>query len=80
MQTEEIRATLLPIFESVLDRDNLSLADAVSAKDIDEWDSLSNVRLMVAIERKFRIKFSAADVDGLKNVGDLIKSIETKTA
>ena len=80
MHTEEIRATLLPIFESVLDRDNLSLADAVSAKDIDEWDSLSNVRLMVAIERKFRIKFSAADVDGLKNVGDLIKSIETKTA
>ena len=80
MQTEEIRATLLPIFESVLDRDNLSLIDAVSAKDIDEWDSLSNVRLMVAIERKFRIKFSAADVDGLKNVGDLIKSIETKTA
>lgn len=80
MRADEIRATLMPIFESVLDRDDLSLTDETSAKDIDEWDSLSNVRLMVAIERKFRVKFSAADVDGLKNVGDLIKSIETKTA
>jgi acyl carrier protein len=78
MTKDEFRSKLKPIFESVLDVDDLDLRDDLSAGDIPEWDSLSHVRLIVTIERQFKIKFSNSEIEGLKNVGDLIRLVTTK--
>lgn len=78
MTRDEVRSKLKPIFESVLDIDDLDLRDDFSAGDIPEWDSLSHVRLIVTIERQFKIKFSNSEIEGLKNVGDLISLVMTK--
>ena len=51
-----------------------------TAKDIEEWDSLKHIRLMVAIERKYKIRFTNADVESLRNVGDLVDAVDAKVA
>jgi acyl carrier protein len=66
--------------EDVFDLDDLSVTSATTAEDIEEWDSLSHIRLVVAIERKFKIKFKTAEIEGLKNVGDLVDLIGVKAA
>jgi acyl carrier protein len=78
MTKDEVRSKLKPIFESVLDVDDLDLRDDLSAGDIPEWDSLSHVRLLVTVERQLKIKFSNSEIEGLKNVGDLIRLVMTK--
>jgi acyl carrier protein len=78
MTKDEVRSKLKPIFETVLDVDDLDLRDDLAAGDIPEWDSLSHVRLIVTIERQFKIKFSNSEIEGLKNVGDLIRLVMTK--
>ena len=54
----------------------VALTPELSAKDIAEWDSLAHVRLIVTIEREFKVKFAAAEVSALKNVGDLVALVE----
>lgn len=66
--------------ESVFDVDDLSITPDTTAEDIEEWDSLSHIRLVVAIERRFKFKFSTTEVEGLTNVGDLARLIEAKTS
>lgn len=78
MTKDEVRSKLKPIFETVLDVDDVDLRDDLAAGDIPEWDSLSHVRLIVTIERQFKIKFSNSEIEGLKNVGDLIGLVTTK--
>ncbi|MHA4875364.1 acyl carrier protein, partial [Enterococcus faecium] len=50
-----------------------------TADDVEEWDSLSHIRLIVAVERAFGIKFANAEIESLENVGDLIGAIDKKT-
>ncbi|MDP1602863.1 MAG: acyl carrier protein, partial [Legionella sp.] len=50
---------LLPIFRDIFDRDDLVLTPSLAAEDVDEWDSLSNIRLFVAIEQAFGIRFAS---------------------
>ncbi len=78
MTKDEVRSKLKSIFETVLDVDDLDLRDDLSAGDVEEWDSLSHVRLIVTVERQFNIKFSNAEIEELKNVGDLIRLVMTK--
>ncbi len=78
MTKDEVRSKLKSIFETVLDVDDLDLRDDLSAGDVEEWDSLSHVRLIVTVERQFKIKFSNAEIEELKNVGDLIRLVMTK--
>jgi acyl carrier protein len=78
MTKDEVRSKLKSIFETVLDVDDLDLRDDLSAGDIEEWDSLSHVRLIVTVERQFNIKFSNSEIEELKNVGDLIRLVMTK--
>ena len=78
MTADDIRGALRPIFANVLDRDDIELEGTMSAADIEEWDSLNNVRLMVSIEKHFGIRFSGAEVETLKNVDDLVGAIATK--
>ena len=66
------------IMMDVFDIDQLSITEATTAHDIKQWDSLSHIRLMVAIERAFKIRFTNAEIESFKNVGDLISSIDAK--
>jgi acyl carrier protein len=58
--------------------DEVALTDSTTADDIEEWDSLSHVQLVVAIEKAFGIKFTALEIMKWKNVGELVDSIAQK--
>lgn len=66
------------IFCYVFEDDSIRITPETTANDIDAWDSLSHVNLIVAIESMFRIKFSQKELVSFKNVGDLLQSIEGK--
>ena len=80
MSSESIMADLREIMIDVFDVDDLTLTPATTADDVEEWDSLSHVRLVVAVERKFGFKLKTSEIESLKTVGDLVTLIETKTA
>jgi len=67
------------IMSDTFDLDDLKVTRETAAADIEEWDSLSHVRLIVAIERAFKIKFSNAEIERLRNVGELVDAIASKT-
>lgn len=80
MDTASIKEELVDIFEDVMDADDVELTDETTANDVEEWDSLSHVRLIIAIERHYGIKFSNAEIEGLKKFGDIVTLIQSKTA
>ena len=69
---------LLPIFKNVFDDDDLIITNLTSAKDISGWDSLAHIRLVVAIEKSFRLRFTANEISELENVGEMINLIVIK--
>ena len=75
---DEISAIMSDVFD--MDLEPGSVTAETTAKDIEEWDSLSHIRLIVAIERKFNVKFKNSEIESLKSVGDLITLIEAKAA
>lgn len=66
------------IFRDVLDQPDLLLTRQSNANTVEDWDSLSHVNLVTAIERHFRIKFALGELQELKNVGDMVDLIEAK--
>jgi len=80
MNAEDILSEIQDIMRDVFDLDDLVVTPNTSAEDVEEWDSLSHVRLIVAIERKFKFKFKNSELDSLKNVGDLANVVKSKTA
>ena len=77
---EEIFDTLTEIFQDIFDDDELALTEALSAADVEEWDSLSHIRLIVAIESELSLKFSVAELARLENVGQMVDLIMAKQA
>jgi len=78
LSRDEILREIAEIMRDVFDEDDLQVSPETSAEDVEEWDSLSHVRLIVAIERKFGFKFKNSEIEGLKNVGDLVNTVATK--
>lgn len=78
MNADEINKRLTSIFREVLDREDVVLMRETTAADIEEWDSLAQISLLVAIEKDFRIHFSLAEVEALRNVGDMMDLIASK--
>ena len=78
MERKEIFSKLNEIFIDVLDLDEVELTDATSANDIEEWDSLSHIQLIVAIEKAFKIKFTSLEIMKWRNVGEMVNSMEEK--
>ena len=66
------------IFCEVFNDDSIMITRETTADDIDGWDSLSHVNLIVAVEMRFNIRIAVGEVQGLKNVGDLIDLINKK--
>ena len=69
---------LQEVFQDVFDDDEIEIADDTTADDIEAWDSLTHVQLIVAVEKAFGVKFSTVEVMKLKNVGEFIALIDKK--
>ena len=74
----ELLDTLNQIFCEVFDDDDIRIASGTTANDVDGWDSLSHVNLIVTVENKFKIRFSQKELLTFKNVGDLLACIQSK--
>lgn len=78
MGRKEIFEKLNEIFIDVLDLDEVELTENTSANDIEEWDSLSHIQLIVAIEKAFKIRFTSLEIMKWANVGEMVDSMESK--
>lgn len=74
----ELQDRLNRVFREVFDSDEICVTPEMTANDVEGWDSLSHVNLIVAIESCFKIKFSQKELLTFKNVGDLLASIRSK--
>ncbi len=79
MEDSEIYARLTPVFQDMFDDEALVLRPEMTADDVDGWDSLSHIRLVLAVSKLFGVKFSAADVGKLKNVGEFVSLIKARS-
>lgn len=78
MEQNEILATVQNIFRDVLDNEEIVLIPVTTADDIEEWDSLSHIQLIVAIEKSFKIKFTSKEILSWNNVGEMVGCIAGK--
>jgi len=76
---ESIYKTLTGIMVDVFDDDNIVATESLTAAQVNGWDSLAHVRLMIQVERAFSVKFTASEINSFKSVGDLARSIAAKT-
>lgn len=74
-----IKSKLEEIFQDVLDLPELKLTREMSASDVPEWDSVSHINILAAVQDEFDVQFSVNDIGSLKTVGDLIDLIERKS-
>ena len=80
MARPEIYEKLTRVLRDVFDDDDLVARPDLTASEVEDWDSLTHIRLMLSVERAFNVKFSAAEVGHLKNVGELADLIQNKSA
>jgi acyl carrier protein len=79
---EAIREQLQEIFREVFEDPELVIHDGTTAEDVDGWDSIAHINLMIAIERRLRVKFATAEISRLKendaNVGKMLELLARK--
>ena len=80
MTREEVFEKLNEVFREVFEDDDITVNDATTAADIDDWDSLEHINLVNAIEQEFEIKFSMDEIVTMKNVGEMVDIIMKKFA
>ena len=78
MSDIEILKNLSSIFKDVMEDENLIIDKSFTAKDIDNWDSLTHIMLIFEIEKKFKIKFLSSEMTSFSNIGEIIMSIKSK--
>ena len=79
MDKNEILMQVTRIFHDVLDDENIVLQFATSANDVEAWDSLTNIQLVVAVEKHFKLRFTSREIQTWANVGEMIDCILSKT-
>ena len=75
MTREEVYEKLNGIFQEVFDDDNIEVCDSTTSADIEEWDSLEHINLVVAVEQEFGFKFDMGQVVSMKDVGEMVDII-----
>jgi acyl carrier protein len=77
---EEVLGDVTMIFRDVLNKEDIHLKYETTAKDVEGWDSLSHIELVVAVEKHFKIKFNFTELQKFKNVGEMCDNIVAKLA
>ena len=70
---------LTKVFREVFDHDSIELTPETTANDIDDWDSIEHINLIAAVEDAFGMRFQMREVSGMKNVGEMVQIIESRT-
>lgn len=78
MNRNEILQEINSVFKNILDNEDIVIEENTEASDVDEWDSLSHIQLVVAIERHFKIRFTSKEIQSWGNVGEMLDSIQNK--
>ena len=78
MEEKEIYEALDEVFEEVFDDESIHVKPETTADDIEDWDSLEHINLVVAIENRFGIKFKMNEVTSMKNVGEMVEIIKER--
>jgi acyl carrier protein len=80
MTRQEVVERVQAVFQDVFDDPKMLIRDDLAAKDVEDWDSLTHVNLVTAIEKEFSVRFALAEIQALKNVGDLVELVLRKKA
>lgn len=78
MDRIEILKQISEVFKETLDNDELDIQEEITANDVEEWDSLTHIQLVVAVEKKFGVRFTSKEIQSWKNVGEMLDSITEK--
>ena len=78
MDRKDILKQINIIFVDTLDDPSIVIEETTQATDVDEWDSLTHIMLVVAIEKQFKIRFTSREIQSWKNVGEMMTCIEDK--
>ena len=75
MNSNDLLKQVNEIFIDILDNENIQLNDRTTANDVEEWDPLTHVQIVVAIEKHFKIRFTSKEIQSWNNVGELCDAI-----
>ena len=78
MTRAELLEKTAEVIRNNFDDDELEITDATTASDVEDWDSLEQINILVALEKTFATKFAVSEVEGLQNVGEMVDLIEKK--
>lgn len=78
MERNELLKQINVIFIDILDDEDLLINDLSTAENVEEWDSLTHIQLVVAIEKHFKIRFTSKEIQSWKNVGEMLDTISQK--
>ncbi len=71
---------LTQVFQDIFEDDALQVSESTTAADVEDWDSMKHVSLMLAVEREFQLRFTASEIAALASVGELISLIQSKSS
>lgn len=80
MNETDIIARIQAILRDVLDLEDLTISRATTAPEVEGWDSLAHINIIVAMEKDFGLKFALGELEDLKNVGDMVDLVRKKSA
>ncbi len=75
---EEGLTQIIEVFKDVLDDQSITLSESTTASDVEDWDSLNHIQLVVAVEKKFKVRFTSKEIQSWANVGEMITCILSK--
>lgn len=78
MDRNDILKQINEIFVDTLDNEEVTINESTTADDVEDWDSLSHIQLVVAIEKNFKIRFTSKEIQSWNNVGEMINCIQEK--
>ncbi|MEG2633686.1 MAG: acyl carrier protein [Oscillospiraceae bacterium] len=78
MNRQQVMEKANTVFCNIFDDEDIVISDDTTSADIEDWDSLEQINILVALEKLFSIKFAVSEVEGLKNVGEMIDLIISK--
>ena len=78
MTQVSVAARVQEIFRTILEKPDLVLTDAFAAKDVDNWDSVNNILIVMELEEKLEVTFTTAELAGMQDIGDLFRCLAAK--